>query len=221
VYGASTGGRGGSGNILSQTIWMENKPFRKYIAIDEGQKDKETGNSNLDNSLFNVPKEYLCPSDKISTDPANARQGVLCSYGYNYTEWLPSVVTGDGWYPPGITIGNVKYGGARMQNIKRPAEKLAFIDGIDWWASWGAADPERGWNKEGPANIQTYKEKYGLHGPTFYRHNEGANCAFYDGHITWMRKKEVFIKKDYYESHPRKPGMWVIDLGFYRLNHPE
>lgn len=221
VYASSSpSGRPGQSTKLAEVKWIENKPFRKYIAIDEGQKDKETGNSNLDNSLFNVPKEYLCPSDKISTDPQNAYMNVLCSYGYNYTEWMPSNVTGNGWEPPGITIGNVKYGGARIQNIKTPSEKLSFIDGIDWWASWGAADYERGWDKRGQASIAAYKQDYGLHGPVFYRHNEGANCAFYDGHVTWMRKKEVFIKKDY-DAHPRRTGMWVTDKGYYYQSHPE
>jgi len=200
--------------------WLINKPFRKYIAIDQ-QKRGKRGDSLGE---YDVPAEYLCPADKISTDPINATSGVLCSYGYNFTEWAAST-TGTGWLPPVLKVGEYYYGGAKVQNIKKPSERLAFIDGIDWWVSWKGADYKEGWDKRGQATILEYKtdrppDKRQVWGPVFYRHNEGANVAFYDGHVTWMRKAEVFNNKDY-DAHPRRPGMWVTDASFYIQKHPE
>lgn len=41
-----------------------------------------------------------------------------------------------------------------------------------------------------------------------YRHNEGANIAFYDGHAERIRKEKVWIQENW-SSNPKMPGMWV------------
>ena len=45
----------------------------------------------------------------------------------------------------------------------------------------------------------------GTDGQTLYRHSEGANMAFCDGHAAYMKKEKVFIK-DAWDSGT--PGMW-------------
>ena len=183
--------------------WPANKTYRSYVAMDSYKDGDEL-------SDYDVPKEFLCPSDRISKYTVYARFGVLCSYGYNYTEWKPE----GGWKPP---IDD--YAGNFAHKIKQPSEKLAFIDGIDWWVHWYGADYEYAWDILGQASILTYRSTtaVGNHGfgPVFYRHSEGANVAFYDGHVEYLRKEKVFIKEDY----PGKPGMWVADLPFYRAHH--
>ena len=198
--------------------WLNNRAYRSYIAVvgyKRGKKGPSLG-------PFDMPAEYLCPSDKISIDPINALSGVLCSYGYNYTEWRQPTSAG-GWLPPVGPPGSWPYAGHRIQTIKQPAEKLAFVDGIDWWVTWSSADYENAWDILGQASIAIYRTTpaVGFHGygPTLYRHNEGANVAFYDGHVFWMRKQEIFIKEDY-EATPKNYGMWVSDLAFYREYHP-
>ena len=47
-------------------------------------------------------------------------------------------------------------------------------------------------------------------GPVLYRHSEGANVVFYDGHVSYMRKQEIFVTKDY-DATPKQPGMWVVN----------
>lgn len=185
--------------------WLPNKTYRSYVAMDSYK-------SSRDRSDFDVPDSFLCPADRISKDPRNRLQGVLCSYGYNYTDWKkpgdPSMSPIEG------------YGGTWTHKIKQSAEKLAFIDSVDWWVCWDGADYRIGWDKVGQANIYTYKNlSPRVDGPVIYRHNEGANVAFYDGHVKWLRKEAVFIKEDY-EASPKNPGMWVVDLLFYRQYHP-
>lgn len=193
-------------------VWLPNKTYRSYIAIDSYKEGDEL-------SDYDVPDDFLCPSDRISKDMVHAYRRVLCSYGYNYTEWKKY---GDSDMSP---IGG--YGGHWTHKIKQPSEKLAFIDGIDWWAEWSAADYSGaldehdgwGWDKLGQADILTYKNK-NFHGPTIYRHSEGANIAFYDGHVEYLKKEKIFIIEDY-KADPPRPGMWVADILFYRQYHSD
>ncbi len=54
------------------------------------------------------------------------------------------------------------------------------------------------------ATIEAYRHDVGtvypagstvIYGPTIYRHSEGANVAFYDGHVSYMKKQEILITK--------------------------
>jgi len=64
--------------------WLENKSYRKYVDIDNYKTIQEKGN-------LQSPKEFLCPSDKISKNPDNnpPEYNVLTSYAYNVTDWAP------------------------------------------------------------------------------------------------------------------------------------
>jgi prepilin-type N-terminal cleavage/methylation domain-containing protein/prepilin-type processing-associated H-X9-DG protein len=191
--------------------WLQNKSFRKIIAVDSYRDDKTT-KINMDRPL-DLPDAYLCPSDKISIKAGgNIKSGVLLSYGYNYTDWETSSWSG------GFT--SITSLGHRADKIIQPSATLAFADSIDWWISWRAADysgvehPGKGcWNTLGQANIQTYKDN-GYNGPVIFRHNQGANAGFYDGHAKYLKKQEFFIIGDR-QTSPRHPGMWVGDMATY------
>jgi len=58
----------------------------------------------------------------------------------------------------------------------------------------------------------------------FYRHNEGVNLAFYDGHVEYRKKEKVWSQEAWDEGHP---GMWSTfqnwpptDAEQSRLPHP-
>lgn len=182
--------------------WPNNKAFRACMYMDS----YKTGEDSTD---FDLPDAFLCPSDKISRDPTNRfvnredgeRELVLLSYGYNFTDWVG--VAGGGWSVP---AGG--YAGHRVEGIPRPAEKLAFVDSIDWWVDWRGANYIDGWDKLGQASIYDYRApgmNPQVYGPTIYRHNEGANIGFYDGHVEYMKKEEVFIEDDFVNC---RPCMW-------------
>jgi prepilin-type processing-associated H-X9-DG protein len=107
------------------------------------------------------------------------------------------------------------------QNMKRAADSLAFTEGPDWYIGWDGADYTKGWDSLGQQNLDVYqKHSPAVYGPVHYRHSEGVNVAFYDGHVSYMKKQDVFIKADH-EDHPSRPGMWVSDLPLYRRgNNP-
>jgi len=179
----------GDGVVPDDVSWVSNEVFRSYTAFDQYKTSSD----------YTIAEQFRCPSDIIAKDPKNAVQTVLISYGYNYTDW--------GW-------GNPEYAGHKATELKRPGEKLAFVDSIDWWVDWPAADYKIGWDLLGQATIQDYKD-IGLHGPTIYRHNEGVNVCFYDGHVEYLKKQEVFVEDDYYNADPKRPGMWVGNSAEY------
>ena len=176
----------------STIIWARNEDFRTYLQMDS----YKTGMPAL---CF--PDEFLCPSDKISNDPRNMSQyGVLLSYAYNITDWL-NTSWGDIWDRPVV--------GHKRQDMNHPSDTLMFVDAIDWWTEWRAADYRIGWDKLGQDKADAYRNKISpaVYGPVFYRHNEGANILFYDGHVEWRRKQDIFVVEDYY-ANPKIPGIW-------------
>ena len=195
------------GNFID---WMRNEGFRSILDLESYRASDEI-------SSYDFPDKLLCPADKISRDPKNRSQqyNVLTSYGYNATDWggfagIHNPTAGHGF----------EYSGHKMSTMKLPAERLAFVDGIDWWVYWSenSADPSRGWDLYGQMSIDDYADA-GVYGPTIYRHSDGANVGFYDGHVEYFRK-DVLFNKDDYDAKPRKPGMWVANLKLYYERNP-
>ncbi|HOQ04907.1 MAG TPA: prepilin-type N-terminal cleavage/methylation domain-containing protein [Anaerohalosphaeraceae bacterium] len=185
--------------------WIRNDGFRAILDVESLRSSEEP-------RYYGIPRKLMCPADKISKNLANvSSQGVLTSYAMNSTEW------GGFDY-----INNPSYNlyiGHTIRTMTLPAERLAFIDGIDWWTHWYSADPARGWNLAGQLSIDEYKSQYNLHGPVIYRHSEGANVAFYDGHVESFRKEDLFVREDY-EKKPQRPGMWVMNLPLFYERNP-
>jgi prepilin-type N-terminal cleavage/methylation domain-containing protein/prepilin-type processing-associated H-X9-DG protein len=223
-YVSNSSGRTGSS---TQYPWMTNTLFRKILAMEHRHNAENVLTANQAASDFVVQKEYLCPSDEISRNITNATfngSTVSLSYGYNATEFLKQYqffTMG----PPAYTINPA---GHKAMSIKRSSEKLAFTDSIDWWIAWEGANYAVGWDVYHQATIAQYRQQdpavtpptgsKAVFGPVLYRHSEGAAVVFYDGHVSYMKKQEVFITKDY-DNCPRNPGMWVANMGLYRIGH--
>lgn len=183
-------------------IWMANQSFRDII-----------GYSKDANSIVQTPIDYRCPADKQIRNPSKfafsnnpnqsneENRGTLASYSYNFEDWFPS--DGRSW-----ALASKNHAGHKLTSISSPSEKLIFHDGQDWWSRWKGADYNLGWDALGQqGSVQKYKDA-GTGGPTMYRHNEGANIAFYDGHAERIRKEKVWIQENW-SSNPKMPGMWV------------
>ena len=103
--------------------------------------------------------------------------------------------------------------GHRVDGIQNPAEKLQFIDGIDWWTDWRAANYINGWDKLGQRRSDDYRDGSIIgsplvYAPVFYRHSEGALIGFYDGHAAYLKKEQIFVLDDWNAS-PKRAGMWT------------
>lgn len=165
--------------------WPSNLQYRELI----GYKPKNA----VANEDWNAPREYLCPSDMISIKQRQDTQwNNYLSYGYNLTDWYFS-----DWY-------GIGYAGHKNTTVPGPANELVFTESNDWWAWWWGANYEDGWDVLGQDTITPYKD-VGTDGPTLYRHSEGVNLAFYDGHTEYMKKEKVFIREAWDSGNP---GMW-------------
>jgi prepilin-type N-terminal cleavage/methylation domain-containing protein/prepilin-type processing-associated H-X9-DG protein len=173
--------------------WPSNELFRELLGLKEAQGQKETWQS---------PKKFLCPSDFISKrEVKDIQWDSYLSYAGNITDWYASA----GWT-------NIKYAGHKEAMLPSPGNKMAFGESNDWWMWWKGSNYIDGWDVLGQDTITPYK-KVGCDGPTLYRHSEGANVTFYDGHVEYMKKEKVFIKDDW-DATPKRPGMWTAYSGY-------
>jgi prepilin-type N-terminal cleavage/methylation domain-containing protein/prepilin-type processing-associated H-X9-DG protein len=201
-YKLLSGGRSGA---YEDQYWVENKLFRKIAAINRRHNAEDRGD-------FAFSKDYLCPSDEMSKNVNNATSNVSMSYAYNTTEFLHV----GRFFSAGPTAYTANPAGHKATSIKRASEKLAFTESVDWWVAWEGADYTKAWDKLGQARIEDYRTL--ITPPAWsvviYRHSQGANVVFYDGHISYMKKQDVYIEKDWLAS-PKRPGMWVADMGLF------
>jgi prepilin-type N-terminal cleavage/methylation domain-containing protein/prepilin-type processing-associated H-X9-DG protein len=192
----------------SQVTWPSNQLFRKLIGyVPQDQKG-------VADSTWHAPKEYRCPSDLVGMQERPDRLYTnFISYSANITDWYYS-----NWYSFG-------YAGHKTVTVPQPASRLFFSESNDWWFWWSGANYRKGWDVLGQATIMPYKDlNAGVDGPTLYRHSEGVNMSFYDGHVEYRKKDKVWNDDDWGAG---KPGMWSTfnhwpptDAEQKRLPHP-
>jgi prepilin-type N-terminal cleavage/methylation domain-containing protein/prepilin-type processing-associated H-X9-DG protein len=165
--------------------WPANQFYRQLV----GYKSKQ----NPWDSDWHAPREYLCPTDPVSIRKQPDEQyDSWLSYGYNITDWYYT----DWW--------GIGYAGHTTTSVRAPATELFLTESNDWWLWWKGANYIDGWDVLGHDTIMPYKN-VGCDGPTLYRHSEGANMTFYDGHVEHMKKEKVWIQEAYDRG---VPGMW-------------
>jgi len=113
-----------------------------------------------------------CPSD--TSDPKR----VPCSYGWNY---------------PHMSYRFIYSGEAGVKNLssfQRPSDTMVFAD-----SQSPTNDPQYDWARSYvycplnyPVGSVAQAESNNKVG---YRHNQGANCAFLDGHARWLSLKQI------------------------------
>jgi len=171
--------------------WLQNPDFRWYTGLDE----KQTWDD-----MTVMPKEYFCPTDKVARCGQVSVYDVLCSYAYNVTDWIAEL--NDYWNGTCTSPWQI---GHKRTAIPRASGKINFADSTDWWCIWWGADYEDGWDIVGHGSWEDYGN-VGIYGPVLYRHSEGANFAFYDGHVEHLPKEEAYIN----ENGQDATGMWYV-----------
>lgn len=159
--------------LLPPTIptlhWPSNPSFRRSLGLPPHT------------SGGRVPEGFVCPAAVLAHQARNASGVPLGrSYGYN-SEGL-------GWY----ANPTIYYTGHKRHDVRSPATKLMFVD-----ATAGAV------NMTGSTKYDTWGEFYGLPpggrwpdvqpvtGMTAYRHDRGANVAFFDAHVEYLKKSDI------------------------------
>jgi prepilin-type N-terminal cleavage/methylation domain-containing protein/prepilin-type processing-associated H-X9-DG protein len=170
--------------------WPLNQTFRDLL----GYVAAESTYDEYGNKQWHAPKKFLCPSDKVANDKMEDDNWTnWISYGGNITDWYQS------W-------DDILYAGNRNTRVSNPSGELSFSESNDWWMWWSGADYRAGWDELGHDTITPYQLE-GCSGPTLYRHSEGVNLLFYDGHVGWRPKEKVFVIENWDNTWP---GIWSI-----------
>lgn len=156
--------------------WCENPAFLKLLFVDAYKAGTELGN-------FNWPKEFICPSDKNTLEGRGALGIVLMSYGCNYYGVGRDIL----WHS-----GLASFIGCKIDQVVGATDKIMYTEGVgDWWVSGYGANYIRGWDSLGYAINEDYRRK-SIYGGVAYRHNEGVNVLFFDGHVEYLKKEKLF-----------------------------
>ncbi|MBP8605886.1 MAG: type II secretion system protein [Phycisphaerae bacterium] len=166
-----------------EPTWNSNAEFRSIVGLEEASAG----------SRFVMPEEYLCPADQQADEDYWLQQtGAVyqnyVSYGYNFTDWGPTSKS------PAVWAGNIPSSNwscrFRISTIPSPAGKIMFVDAGDWAAYQPGANYRLYWDRDGQ-NIVRYRSR-NMWYPVYFRHSQGANTAYFDGHIDF-RKKEILF----------------------------
>lgn len=180
--------------------WNTNDEFRTLVGVN----DKDTG------SLYEMPKEYWCPSHKNIKDDSyweNAVWANRMSYAYNMTDWGSDSVNPYTW-----AIGS-RCLAMKGTTVQQPQNKIMFIDAADLWTQMSGAAYQTNWDLYGD-DIETYRSVASAsNSPTMYRHSESASVGYYDGHVKKNKKESLFYYVDGTDSpdEGRNYGMWFAN----------
>jgi prepilin-type N-terminal cleavage/methylation domain-containing protein/prepilin-type processing-associated H-X9-DG protein len=169
-----------NGSVPENWLWFENPLFIKIIEM-KGRYKKEGETSQT------LPRDYKCPTDKRTLANGGLHKEGLITQGVSYGMNQQSIHgIGRNWYKypwkggPGLAHCLKRF------QVVRPADKIFFIDG-QWFAVCrDGSDYKKVWDKVGDRMGELEWNT------TAYRHNEGANIAFYDAHVSWLPKQEVY-----------------------------
>ena len=167
---------------LTYIPWYMNPVMRRRLMMPVPPRTQTGSGSKykVEDWSSNWPRELLCPEAVVSQQ---LRPGTVThSYGWN-RETL-------GRFPNKETVSFGNAYAVKITQVRRPAEKIQMIDG-----NWFYLD---GPNFLTPADWRAKWDVYGDREPSTtnpitvsYRHKQGANVLFFDGHVSWMRKQEI------------------------------
>ena len=167
--------------------WYGNQAFIGYLAL----VDKEAYGKN-------VQEMYICPSASPQTASLSPPFNRF-TFGPNIT----GMVRKDGVNPAGGA--GTGYLGLKKTEIRSPANKLMYTDSNgNYLVSVFGADYELVWDLYGDVNGD-----YNISGwySVAYRHAEGANALFCDGHVDYLNKEKMFN----IEREDSNNQLWMFD----------
>lgn len=149
----------------NQTMsWPTNYEFRRFLGIPGG-----TGATN-DVAGSAWPLDWYCPGM-----PDQFKPHINRLYPMNYT----GVVRTNFSSPHFV----------QRPKVVNPSEKTQQFEGESWLGNTSAANYRTQWDVYGDQDRTT-----GIPGRDFatYRHDEGMNILFFDGHASWLTKQETW-----------------------------
>ncbi len=177
--------------------WFRNPMFMRKVAM-QGRKNEEEEEGY---SASTLPKDFKCPTDKRtvgeglygSTSSGSLIEGT--SYGMNGMGLYSCSNMGygqEGWHysnnsnPPPLAHC------LKISQVVKPADKFFFMDAVWYVVHRDEANYKNVWDVAGDCMGGIGKDGGTHFDAPAYRHNEGANVTFYDGHLAYLSKKEIY-----------------------------
>lgn len=132
------------------------------------------------------PRRFICPNATYAIDSATDVNGTLLgrSYGYNNTGMPNRDATG----AKAASWATTVFIGTKLSMVNRPAEKLMFADGLEQ----NLADQNLGTYYTTVSYIvRGWADQFYESNVIAYRHNQGVNVTFFDGHGEWVNYTKV------------------------------
>jgi prepilin-type processing-associated H-X9-DG protein/prepilin-type N-terminal cleavage/methylation domain-containing protein len=159
--------------------WDFNELYRKCLMMN-APKDVGTTTAWAED----WPLVLLCP-EAVNAIEKNNRY-VMNSYGMN-REGINRDTNGDGTASFADAIAY------KWTEVKRSAEKIMMIDAQYWLTAGGThgsvSDYRVHWDIKGENNSSP-------NGQVMYRHKQGANILFADGHCEWRAKQDIHTTEE-------------------------
>ncbi len=173
------------GNPYWDERWPENMEFREILSLAERAEIK---NSNWEDP-FIFPRELRCPSHDIKSEEgymafsaSTLGWRVMMSYAMNTEKWRSA-----GWWP-----NDKKYRGILQGQVKRGADVAMFIESNNYLTRYERANYLVYWDVFGDRWASEKSSSVNNGSQVSYRHNEGCNIAYFDGHAGYLPKEEVY-----------------------------
>jgi prepilin-type N-terminal cleavage/methylation domain-containing protein/prepilin-type processing-associated H-X9-DG protein len=178
--------------------WCTNPKFIDILA----QSNYENQMSERDYAdVYQFPPRFRCPGAAKTWETADLYEDsyIATTYAGNYTSMDFDAIVQDDFTTTYVVASE----------LKSPAKKIMFLDSVDICMIAERADYVRFWDKWGEIYDNDNAIGYGYLAPA-YRHNEGSNGSYADGHAEYRPKERLFYYiNDVEES---RNGDWARNM---------
>jgi prepilin-type N-terminal cleavage/methylation domain-containing protein/prepilin-type processing-associated H-X9-DG protein len=163
-------------------LWFQNPLFIKIIAM----KDRYNKEAAQGYNSETLPKEYKCPTDKRTIEKGLFVEGKHVqgtSYGMN---GMGLYSCSGGWHYSNNSNPPPMAHCLKVSQVVKPSEKFFFMDAVWHVVNRDDAAYKTIWD--------VYHDSMGswAYDAPSYRHSEGANVLFYDGHLKYLPKEQIY-----------------------------
>jgi prepilin-type processing-associated H-X9-DG protein len=189
-----------SGQVITPwvAIWCYNGLFCEILGMNPAANAGYYISEHPED-YYGFPKGLRCP-DALAVDESVAELGSttvsVTTYAPNITDWARADEDYGQGSPEELAMQDKIWNeGVPVAEIRRPQEKVMFTDTVAIYVTyaWGGGNYIRHWDEHG--EIEWGYDGYHLCEP-MYRHSEGANVGYADGHAGYRKKQEMFYFLD-------------------------
>ena len=193
-----------SGEVIRPwiAIWNINAMFCEILGMSSaGNAGYEISENPFD--YYALPEWLKCPDALIQQNVEEVIDNTTVmetTYAPNITDWVRAVEDYGESSPQERAMADKIWNlGVPVAEIKRPQEKVMFTDTQDIYVTyaWDRGNYVNHWDEHGEITWGDELNDGLDHGlEPMYRHREGANVGFADGHAGYRKKQEMFYFLD-------------------------